>query len=137
VNALKRIYLFGGFNISGQYSDYTQVYDPVGDSWVVGDSMLTARVGPAVAVVDDIIYVTGGEISWNRGCDVNEQYTPFGYGTPDPSYTPSTNTVPPIAAPKSSPAVLFAAISVGAAALTIAGLLIYQKRKEKKLRTLK
>lgn len=140
VNALKRIYLFGGFNLKNVYVEYTQVYDPVSDRWSAGAPMLTARAGPAVDVVDDTIFVIGGGIGgWfgGIGCDVTEQYTPFGYGAPDPSYTPSTNTVPPIAAPKSSPAVLFAAISVGAAALTIAGLLIYQKRKVKKAENFK
>jgi N-acetylneuraminic acid mutarotase len=89
VNALKRIYLFGGVNTTGQYSDYTQVYDPVGDSWAVGESMLTARVGPAVVVVDDVFYVMGGGVGgWFGiiGCDVNEKYIPFGYGSPDPIY---------------------------------------------------
>jgi N-acetylneuraminic acid mutarotase len=86
VNALKRIYVFGG----GE----TQVYDPGSDSWTFGADMLTKRSGFGVAVLNDILYVIGGftetfDMFWNSNITLyatNEQYTPFGYGTPDPSY---------------------------------------------------
>jgi N-acetylneuraminic acid mutarotase len=126
VNALKRIYLFGG-SISGQYVDHTQVYDPVSDSWVVGESMLTARVGPAVAVVDDIIYVIGGEISWNRGCDVNEQYIPFGYGAPDPSYSEDNDKDADGVVERAS--VVPIVVSVGVVVLVSLGLIVYFKKR--------
>jgi N-acetylneuraminic acid mutarotase len=91
VNALKRIYRFAW--------GVTQVYDPETDSWMFGADMLTKRSGFSVAVVNDMFYAIGGytatysdssddwmfgpELSW---CATNEQYTPFGYGTPDPSF---------------------------------------------------
>lgn len=86
VNALKRIYVFGG--------DETQVYDPKSDSWTFGADIPTDRVGFGVAVVNDTLFVIGGftetfDIFWNSHITLyatNEQYTPFGYGTPDPSY---------------------------------------------------
>jgi hypothetical protein len=91
VYAPKRIYVFGG----GE----TQVYDPETDSWTFGTGMLTKRVGFGVAVVSDMLYVIGGYTAaysnnsdyWMFGPEItlyatNERYTPFGYGTPDPSY---------------------------------------------------
>ena len=91
VNALKRIYRFAW--------GVTQVYDPETDSWMFGADMLTKRSGFGVAVVNDMLFVIGGGTAtysdssddWMFGPKItwyatNEQYTPFGYGTPDPSY---------------------------------------------------
>jgi hypothetical protein len=86
VNAPKRIYGFGGGK--------TQVYDPGTDSWTFGADVPTKRHSFGVAVVDDVLYVIGGftvtfDMFWNSNPTwyaTNEQYTPFGYGTPDPSY---------------------------------------------------
>ena len=86
VNAPKRIYGFGG----GE----TQVYDPKTDSWTFGANMITKSVGFGVAVVNDVFYIIGGftetfDMFWNSDVTLyatNERYTPFGYGTPDPSY---------------------------------------------------
>ena len=76
-----------------------QVYDPEVDSWAVSANMPTARVNVGFAVVNEKIYAIGGNsVTTSPGVypsypDVhitryatNEQYTPFGYGTPDPSY---------------------------------------------------
>jgi len=87
VMAPKRIYVFGGsvgfYNCTGA----TQVYDPKNDSWTLGAPMLTARAGFTTAVVNDVIYaIGGGGLSWGVVESLNEQYTPLGYGTPDPSY---------------------------------------------------
>ena len=91
VNAFKRVYFFGGGK--------TQVYDPVSDSWTDGADMITKRHDFGVAVVNDMLYVLGGYTAaysnnsdyWMLGPEItlyatNEQYTPFGYGTPDPTY---------------------------------------------------
>jgi N-acetylneuraminic acid mutarotase len=99
VNASKRIYVVGD---SG-----TLVYDPVNDSWINGAAVPTDREGFGVAVVNDILYAIGGYTAtyqdypedWMYGPKgtlyaSNEQYTPFGYGTPDPSYD---GTAPEIA----------------------------------------
>jgi N-acetylneuraminic acid mutarotase len=99
VNALKRIYRFAW--------GVTQVYDPGSDSWMFGADMLTKRSGFGVAVVNDMLFVIGGFTAtysdssddWMFGPKItwyatNEQYTPFGYGTPDPSYD---GTAPEIA----------------------------------------
>jgi hypothetical protein len=70
------------------------VYDPKDDSWGVGARMRVNRVDFGVAVLNDRLYAIGGytyDDSPNSGrmtvSAVNEQYTPFGYGTPDP-YVP-------------------------------------------------
>jgi N-acetylneuraminic acid mutarotase len=95
VNALKRIYSISEF---AEWSG-TQVYDPLNDKWTSGEHMPTRREGFAVAVMDDVLYVIGGystsypdmPYSYPYGPSIsvyatNEQYTPFGYGAPDPSY---------------------------------------------------
>jgi N-acetylneuraminic acid mutarotase len=104
VMAPKRIYVVGC-----PYEDsavmwstplYTnQVYDPEKDSWMAGADIPTSRIAFGVAVVNDILYVLGGYTTtyedfpedWQYGPKItlhaaNERYTPFGYGTPDPSY---------------------------------------------------
>ena len=99
VMAPRRIYVLsnGGTN---------QIYDPKNDSWMVGAEIPTDRIKFSAAVVNDMLYVMGGIIEnftypysttiYNdTPIAVNEQYTPIGYGTPDPSYVPPTETAPP------------------------------------------
>jgi hypothetical protein len=86
VNAPKRIYVFG--------RSETQVYDPETDSWTFGADTPSKHLAFGVGVVNDLFYVIGGftetfDMFWNSDVTLyatNEQYTPFGYGTPDPSY---------------------------------------------------
>jgi N-acetylneuraminic acid mutarotase len=94
VNAPKRIYLLGR-DFSFREPPYiNQVYDPATDTWTIGVPVPTERRGFGVAVVNDLLYVIGGstetfDMFWNSNITLyatNEQYTPFGYGTPDPSY---------------------------------------------------
>ena len=100
VMAPKRIYVFGipyygeTAGTSGVPLCTNQVYDPEKDSWVTGADIPTGRLSFGVAVVNDLLYVIGGftvtfDMFWNSDVTLyatNEQYTPFGYGTPDPSY---------------------------------------------------
>jgi hypothetical protein len=104
--APKRIYVIGDDFESGAYD--VGVYNPESDTWAVGAKRLVTSyrniMDFGVAIAHDILYVVGGYI-----CDAsysvsglgvftplysNEQYTPFGYGTPDPSYD---GTAPEIA----------------------------------------
>jgi hypothetical protein len=68
----------------------THVYDPESDTWTVGAPMLSPRVLASVAVINDTCYVVGGRsgmhgyITMMKPSAVNEQYTPFGYGTIPP-----------------------------------------------------
>ena len=102
--APKRIYLIGGrINYSMDGSDIVQVYNIENQSWTIGASMPTARYAPAVAVINDIIYVIGGIETFNLHppfgwTTANEQYIPFGYHEPTspPNNTSSTGFTPQI-----------------------------------------
>jgi N-acetylneuraminic acid mutarotase len=98
VNAPKRIYVFGvDYSFPGGPC-INRVYNPESDSWTFGADVPTDRESFGVAVVNELLYVIGGftqaysdMLSWSTGPYVtkyatNDQYTPFGYGTPDPSY---------------------------------------------------
>jgi hypothetical protein len=94
VVALKRIYVFGGSAGAFTETNITQVYDPEKDTWTLGAPMPTARVGLDAVVVDDVIFAIGGGYGWGFIASANERYTPFGYGTPDPSYVVPDSTAP-------------------------------------------
>jgi N-acetylneuraminic acid mutarotase len=87
IMAPKKIYVIGG-GLGLEGTDATQVYDPKNDTWTLGAPMPTARLGLTVAVVNDQIYAIGGSglAVFSPSLKTIEQYTPFGYGTPDPSY---------------------------------------------------
>jgi len=124
VKAPKRIYVYNGNSL--------QVYDPQTDSWSFATPPPTRRSNLGIAVVDDLLYFIGGQNQRPFIIDyyaTNEQYTPFGYGTPDPTYTPSTE-------PEPFPTVPVAAVS-GASAVAIgAGLIVYFKKiKTRKTKT--
>jgi N-acetylneuraminic acid mutarotase len=86
--APQRIYIFG--------ENATQIYNPETNSWSLGATIPTYRNGPVVAMVDDKFYVIAGwtlepntyvsMVNPFRTVDhnVNEQYTPVGYGTVPP-----------------------------------------------------
>ncbi len=87
VMAPERIYAIG--------SSYTQIYDPMTNSWSLGEAISPSRDGFAVANVNDVLYVMGGstftgdlnaEVATETEFSLTQEYTPVGYGTPDPSY---------------------------------------------------
>jgi N-acetylneuraminic acid mutarotase len=95
-----------------QSSTLMQIYNFENESWSFDASSPTNRVNFGVAVVEDKLYVIGGKtynypypddtywiITQNA---LNEQYTPAGYGTPDPTYQKPTPTPFPTPAPASS-----------------------------------
>jgi hypothetical protein len=81
VFAPKRIYAIG-FSVG--------VYDLENDSWTNGADIPARRYSFGVAIVNDVLYAIGGHTygaPWPgdfAAVDVNEQYTPFGYGTVPP-----------------------------------------------------
>ena len=86
VLAPERIYIVGGRDSglegSGLEVPYTQIYNPIEDSWSLGTSMQTPRYYFAVAVLDDQIYTIGGltgAFVTVEQKNQNEQYTPLGY----------------------------------------------------------
>jgi N-acetylneuraminic acid mutarotase len=76
--APKRIYVMGGEGGFAEPLNQTFVYDPQTDTWSVGSSLPTGVIDPAVAVVDDLIYVMGGGIAPFTSTAAVERYTPFG-----------------------------------------------------------
>jgi N-acetylneuraminic acid mutarotase len=107
--APKRIYVLDSKNVG--------VYDPANDSWSLGADAPTSRYNFGVAVANDTLYVIGGHTYSFPGdyapIAVNEQYTPIGYGTPDPTYQfPSPSPAP-------TQTEFIYAIAAGAAAITI------------------
>jgi len=92
VMAPRKIYVIGGTTGEGgmfaESMNLVQVYDPKDNTWAVGEPMPTARLGLIVAVLDDQIYAIAGmpQMAFSPWLTTNERYTPFGYGTPDPTY---------------------------------------------------
>jgi hypothetical protein len=92
VNAPQNVYVLGL-----EYGHFpvvpatNQVYDIMADAWTPAAAMPTRRLDFGVAVVDDVLYAIGGYSFTSRKLDdvapvaVNEQYTPFGYGTVPPA----------------------------------------------------
>jgi N-acetylneuraminic acid mutarotase len=139
-NASRRVYVLAeDFDTKGQ-PFRLHVYDPASDTWAEGAALPTWRRGFGLVVLDDLVYAIGGyravynssiPFDWSSSYleffAANEQYTPFGYGTPDPSYTSSPGTS------ESTP---FPTVPVVTALLALipivsAGLLIHSKRKQK------
>jgi N-acetylneuraminic acid mutarotase len=136
--APKKIYVFGGLTFQDGESistAITRVYNPETDSWNTGSSMPTQRVRFNVAVVDDKIYVIGGQIATENNesshmyKSENEQYTPIGYVTPDKSS--STPSQEPPTKPEPFPTVLVVAVSVASAGIIVVGLLVYFKKRKR------
>jgi hypothetical protein len=118
-----------------------RVYDPKTDSWTFGANKTIDRLNLGVAVVSDKIYAIGGNTysypdpMHSIGEDpiittyaTNEQYTPFGYGTPDPSFSPTSS--PLNTEPEPFPTLLVATASGASAAIIGIGLLVYFKKRK-------
>ena len=123
------IYIFGGGY--GTYTDLVQIYDPQNDVWGVGSPMPTARLGLAVAVVNNQIYALGGVTSgeaYGTSLSTNERYTPLEPDSSLPTPTP-TPTSSPIPEPEPFPTTLVI-VSVITVAVTGIGLLVYFKKRK-------
>ncbi|HIJ08997.1 TPA: hypothetical protein HA274_06680 [Candidatus Bathyarchaeota archaeon] len=124
--APKRIYVVGGMIGFGNPLDSNRVYNPETDNWTVGASMITARYGLGIAVIDDLLYAVGGGYPSMEDIVINERYTPIEYGTlqppPDGSSTPEPQ-------PEPFPIAMFVG-SAAAAAVIGLGLLVYLKKRK-------
>jgi len=79
VMASKKIYVLGGRQVLDTVN-FTQIYDPDANSWILGTPMPTTRCRLGVAIMDDRIYAIGGLTGWFSSLTaVNELYTPAGY----------------------------------------------------------
>ena len=124
MNALIRTYVIG--------SNVNEVYDPYTDTWSKGATLPTPREYFGLAVVNDSIYAIGG---FTTGA--NEQYFPFGYGTPDltPIATQSPNPTPTSATSSPTPSVPEFPSWTALLLLTFmvaTGLLVYHKKHTRK-----
>jgi YVTN family beta-propeller protein len=97
-----QIYVFGGVAGFGIASNQNWAYDPATNSWSSEAALPNATSSPAVAVVNDLIYVIGTTSNSSDFYAVptfssNWQYTPIGYSTPSltpmPTFSPSNATV--------------------------------------------
>jgi hypothetical protein len=86
--APKRIYVIGGVTGFGEGSNQNYVYDPSANTWTNATPIPTACYNPAVAVVNDVLYIIGGGENGNA-LATNEQYTPSGYNQTISSSSPS------------------------------------------------
>lgn len=79
VKAPKKIYVMGGLEPKSfvEGLDHNFVYDIQTDTWSTGVSLPTARINPAVAVVDELVYVIAGVTELHETTAVVELYTPF------------------------------------------------------------
>ena len=156
--ALRRIYIIGGGVGFFETTNTNQVYNPQTDAWGQAAPMPTARQSLGVAVVDDLIYAIGGSypeyytptknelaneaeytlLTYSKKkpvnfipheqSAVNERYTPIGYGTQDPNYTPPTPTPNPTPELEFLTTIVLASVAI----LVICGLGIlayYKKRR--------
>ena len=74
-----KIYVIGGCKfISGQFQILTtnEKYNPHLNTWTTKENMIPARSGPAIGVVNNKIYVIGGESARDIQINNNEQYDP-------------------------------------------------------------
>ena len=70
-----KIYVTGGLDETGQYSDALEAYDPVTNTWATLASFSQARAYHASAVINGKLYVFGGYS--DRGwMDLVEVYSP-------------------------------------------------------------
>ena len=104
IMATKQIYVFFA---RYPYSTYlpNSAYELSVGTWMAAASVPTYRQNFGVVVLDDIIYAIGGRTYDYPYPDdnyftvseqaANEQYSPVGYGTPDPSYVSPIETIPP------------------------------------------
>jgi N-acetylneuraminic acid mutarotase len=127
-----RIFLVGGqlgaLGTGGNRTDMVQVFNPENSSWSVGDPMLTARDGLAVAVVNNTMYALGGAggniMLSGEGYAVNEAYTPIDAQPPSPSPTPYSNQ-------NDFPIIVASAVTVAVLIIGVAALLVYRNFRKK------
>jgi N-acetylneuraminic acid mutarotase len=126
-----------------------QVYDPASDTWTQSVVFPTRRMSFSIAVVDDLLYAIGGVNISSSPFDwynprtfvtqyaINEQYTPFGYGTVSPTQTPlpqSGGNETPQATPAATEPAPTTPIVVASATATLAvaaGLIAYTKKRHR------
>jgi hypothetical protein len=133
VLAPERIYVIGPQRSNEQNNC---VYDPKNNSWTLAADFPARRFNFGVAVVNDTLYAIGGHTydpghnGYVETAAANEQYTPIGYGNPEPTRTPTTTPEPtPEGTP--FPTVSVFIIAVAAVVLVSVGSLVYFRKRHR------
>ena len=79
--APKKIYVIG---VSENSNSSNQIYQPEDDTWSNGTQLPNTRSYLGLVVLSDILYAIGGSDRNRVAVNLNEQYTPLGYGTVPP-----------------------------------------------------
>jgi len=103
VNASKRIYVFGREYFTG--ANFTaQSYNPKTDAWTECALIPQGQLNGGAVFFNDKMFVVGGGLpfigEYTTPSSLNSLYTPIGFGTPDPSYTPPPSTSNPTPSPE-------------------------------------
>jgi hypothetical protein len=145
--AQKRIYVFFGRYTTSSTVLPNLAYNPSNEAWAAAAAPSLYRQNFGVAVLNDTLYAVGGRVyDYPFPLDdmhftvteqtQNEQYTPIGYGTPQP--TPSSEPTPtptptPEPEPKQEPfpttLLIGSVIVVALVAVVGLGLLVYLKKR--------
>ena len=105
IKAPQRVYVLGVIAQKSPNVPVNVVYDPRNDTWTAAAAMPTIRTGFDVAVVNDTLYAIGGllvsytydstgkyiQSARATPTNINEQYIPLGYGTMQPTTSPTSN----------------------------------------------
>jgi len=118
-NAPERIYLFGmdGNLWTIEPPNLTsQSYDPVINNWTNIEPIPAGHLIGGIATINDKLYVIGGAGAGYSNAiyanSLSRVYTPIGYGSPDPSYTPPPQTPSPMISPEPFPATIIIVVIV-------------------------
>ncbi len=138
INAPQRVYVMGVKSSTSPSIPVNQAYDPITNTWTEATPMPTSRTFFGVAVVNDTLYAIGGllvsytydstgkyiQSARATPTNINEQYIPLGYGTLQPTTSP-TPTVPEF--PSWAIPLLLTIV------LATAGLLVYHQKTQTQL----